>query len=318
MILNLVQIGGAEIRGYSGASLARSLISASYLAIGVICIVYGYSHQLPYLRMAGVAVLSIGGLMAWLGALKRYRVIADTPTAMLRSAAQGYVELIGTCRAIPDEELLRYGKAPPCLWYLATIIEQNRSFGKNRTQTRYERSEDTFLIEDGTGECVIDPQRAEVLSAHHTSWREGSTYYKVSYLLPGDRIYAIGDMRTLRAADGTLDRRADLSVLLREWKQNRTALLQRFDTDGDGEIDLQEWQGAMSAAEREVDAKHRDMRLEPGIHMMRAPSDGRPFLLSNRDPDDLRQRYKWWALCHLTVFLAASVWGLTLLLNRAQ
>ena len=318
MLLHLVDFGGAQIRAYSGRNLIRSLISAGYLAIGIIFIVYGYNHQQQYLRMAGIAVLSLGGLIAWLAALKRYRVIADTPTAVLRSAAQGYVELVGTCRAIPDADLLHYGKAPPCLWYLATIIEQNRSFGKTRTNTRYERSEDTFLIEDGTGECAIDPEHAEVLSAHQTSWRNGNTYYKVRYLLPGDHLYAIGDMRTLRAADGTLDHRADVNALLREWKTDRAALVQRFDTDGDGEIDLQEWQGAVSAAGREVDARHRDMRLEPGLHLMRAPGDGRPFLLSNRDPDELRRRYKWRAWFHLSVFVAASVWGMTVLLNRPQ
>jgi hypothetical protein len=316
MILDLVHIGGAGIRGHSGGTGIRSLIAAAYLTVGIICIVYGFSHQQPSLRLTGIAVLCLGGLVAWLGALKRYRAIADTPTAVLRSAAQGYVELTGTCRAAPDEELLRYGKTPPCLWYLATITERQRRFGKTRTHTRFERSEDTFLIEDGTGECVVDPEHAEVQSAHQTSWRKGTTYYRVSYLLPGDRIYVIGDMRTLRPGDGTLDRRADLSALLREWKQDRAALLRRFDADGDGNIDMQEWQGAVSAAERQVDAQHRETRLEPGIHMIRAPGDGRPFLLSNRDPDDLRQRYKWWGFFHLGVFVAASVWGMTLLLSR--
>lgn len=318
MFWDLLQVGKAEFHTYSGSKAIRALISAAYLTAGLFCIVYGYSHQLSYLRMAGITILSLGGLVAWLAALKRYRVIADTPTAMLRSAAQGYVELTGTCRANGEEELLRYGKAPPCLWYMATIIEHERSFGKSRTHTRFERSEDTFVIEDGTGECVIDPENAEVLSAHRTSWREASTYYKVSYLLPGDRIYAIGDMRTLRAADGTFDRKADLNALLREWKQDRATLLRRFDTNGDADIDLQEWQGAVRAAELEVQARHRDMRLQPGIHVMRAPADGRPFLLSNRDPDDLRQRYKWWAWCHLGVFVAASVWGMFLLLHRAS
>ena len=122
-------------------------------------------------------------------------------------------------------------------------------------------------------------------------------------------------MRTLRAADGTLNRSADLSALLREWKQDRAALLQRFDADGDGDIDLQEWQGTVATAEREVDAQHREMRLRPGLHMMRAPVDGRPFLLSNRDPDDLGQRYKRWAGFHLAVFVVASVWGMTVLLS---
>lgn len=318
MFLDLARIGGIDIRSYPTGGLIRAVISAAYLGVGFICIVYGYSHQLPYLRMAGIATLSLGGLVAWLGALRRYRVIADTPTAMLRSAPQGYVELGGTARAISGAELLHYGKAPPCLWYLATIVERNRHFGKTRTHTRIERSEDTFLIEDGTGECVVDPANAEVLSAHQTSWRENSTYYKVSYLLDGDRIYAIGDLRTLRAADATLDGKADLSALLREWKRDPATLVERFDTNGDGEIDLEEWQGAVRTAERQVDARHREMRLEPGIHLMRAPDDDRPFLLSNRDPDDLEQRYKWWAWCHLGVFLIASVLGLVLLAHQAR
>jgi hypothetical protein len=74
----------------------------------------------------------------------------------------------------------------------------------------------------------------------------------------------------------------------------------------------------VTAAEREVDALHGEMRLEPGIHMLRAPSDGRPFLLSNRDPDDLVRSYKLWAWFHLSVFVAASVWAMTLLLTQTR
>lgn len=316
MLLDLVHLSSADISSYYSGGRIRSVVSAIYLIIGSFCIVYSYSHQATNLRLAGITILSIGGLLAWLGALKRYRVIADTPTAVLRSAPQGYVELIGTCRAVPDAELLYFGKAPPCVWYRATIVDRERGFGKTRSHTRYARSPDTFSIEDGTGECVIDPEHAEVLSAHSTRWREGSTHYKVEYLLPRDRLYAIGDLRTLRTADSIIDRKADVGTLLREWKQDHATLVQRFDRNQDGEIDLQEWQKVVVAAEDEVDSQHCEMRLDPGIHVMRAPEDGRPFLLSNRDPIDLIQRYKWWARFHLAVFVFASVWGMTLLLHR--
>lgn len=318
MLLDLVHYSGFEYRYRSGGRGLRALISASYIIVGLFLVFHSFTDQEVFLRKAGIAVLAIGGLIAWLSALARYRVISDTPTALLRSAAQGYVELNGTCRAIPDAQLLRYGKAPPCLWYRATITEHKSGFGKSGTTTRIERSDDCFLIEDGTGECVVDPEHAEVQSAHKTSWREGSTRYTVHYLVEGDRLYAIGGMHTLRAADGTLDRKADVSALLRMWKTDRAALLQRFDSDGDGDIDLKEWQRAVTAAEHEVDAQHREMRLEPGVHMLRAPADGRPFLLSNRDPDELRQRYKWWAWFHLAVFVAAAVWGMSLLLTQAE
>lgn len=317
MLVELARFGTPELRGPTVGSRIHSLVSASYLFVGLIFIFYSYTEQLPLLRNLGVAVLAAGGLLAWLGALRRYRVIADTPTAVVRSAAQGYIELTGECRAIADAELLRYGRVPPCLWYLATIIEHDRGFGRGRARTRFERSEDTFLMDDGTGCCVVDPEHAEVQSAHRTSWREGDVHYKVSYLVPGDRLYAIGELRTLRAADGTLDRKADVSALLREWKRDRATLLRRYDTDRDGDIDLREWQRAVADAEREVDARHREMRLEPGIHVLRAPADGRPFILSNRDPDELRRRFKWWAWVHLATFIAASVWGMAQILGRA-
>jgi len=318
MILDLVHCGGLEFRYRSGGGGIRAFISASYIVVALFFIFHDFPDQGTILQKIGITVLVIGGLVAWLSALTRYRVIADTPTALLRSAAQGYVELNGTCRPVPDSDLLHYGRAPPCLWYRAKITEHKSGFGKSGTTTRIERSDDCFLVEDGTGECVIDPEHAEVQSAHKTSWRDGSRRYSVDFLVEGDRLYAIGSLHTLRAADGTLDRKTDVSALLRLWKTDRAALLKRFDSDGDGDIDLKEWQRAVSAAEREVDAQHRQMRLEPGVHMLRAPDDGRPFLLSNRDPDELRQRYKWWAWFHLGVFVAAAVWGMSLLLTKAQ
>jgi hypothetical protein len=315
MLFDLAHIGGADLQvRYKGGRI-RGLFSAAYLLAGAFLVFFGYTHPVPYLVNAGVLTLAIGGLLAWLGSLKRHRMIADTPTAMIRSAAQGYVELIGRCKSVSDSELLYFGRTPPCVWYQATIVERERSFGKNRTRTRYVHSEDTFTIEDDTGECVIDPEHAEVLSANETRWHQGSTHYIVKYLLPGERLYAIGDLHTLRAADGVLDRKAEVGALLREWKQDREGLLRRFDANQDGDVDVQEWQQAVAAAGKEVDGQQREMHLDPGIHLMSEPTDGRPFLLSNRDPDELAKRFKWWAWLHLTVFISASVWGMAVLLD---
>lgn len=333
MLLNDFECECAEMSGDLGGVVLPPLVSLGLIFIGVTCIFFGYAFQEPYVRVVGIAAFSVLGLVAWLAALKRYLAIADTPTAVLRGVAQGYVELTGTCRAIPYADLLCPGKAPPCVWYYAIITYKRRRSGD--PEYRFECSHETFLIEDGTGECVIDPRHAEVLSVHQVSWEDAHALYEVRYLLPGDRLYAIGDMRTLRAADGTLTRSgdlsamlrlewkqerrsADLSAVLREWKQDRAVLVQRFDTDSDGDVDLQEWQGAVAAAEREVDARHREPRPKPDLHMMRAPDDGRPYLLSNRHPDHLRRRYKCWAWIHLTVFVATFVWAMTVLVNRAQ
>ena len=101
-----------------------------------------------------------------------------------------------------------------------------------------------------------------------------------------------------------------MSALLRRWKRDGSALAQQYDTDGDGDIDSGEWQRAVTDAESEVVAQDDDMRRKPGLHMMRAPVDGRPFLLSSRHPDELRQRYNLWAWFYLILFVAVSAWGL--------
>jgi hypothetical protein len=307
MWLSTADLAVFHVGTFSRGNLTSALISAAYVVVGTLLIVYSYTENVAELRSVAIGVFVLGGLVAWLASHKRFRLIADTPTALVRSAPQGYVELRGSCQPIPDAGLLHYGKTPPCLWYFAIITEHERRWSRNRIHTRTERSDDTFLLVDETGECVIDPDGAEVLSANKTTWREGDIYYKVYYVIPGERLYALGDLRTVRAADATLDKRGDLNALLREWKQDKHRLLARFDTDGDGEIDMQEWQAAVTAAGRQVDGQHREMRLAPGYHVMSEPSGGRPYLLSNRDPEALTRRYKWWAWFHLAVFLAATV-----------
>lgn len=315
MSLDVVNISGADLRVHFSGGRIRGLVSAAYVLLGGLLLVYGFTHPAPYVAEAGILILAVGGLIAWLGSMKRSRAIADTPTAMLRSAAQGYVELVGHSKKVPEAELLYFGRTPPCIWYHATIVERERGFGKNRSRTRHVRSEDTFTIEDGTGECVIDPEHAEVLSANETRWHQGSTQYRVKYLLPGERIYAIGNLRTVRAADGILDRKTEVGTLLREWKRDRASLVDRFDENRDGDVDVREWQRAVAAAGEEVDSRHRELRLDPGLHVMSEPTDGRPYILSNRDPEELARRYKRWGWFHMAVFTGAFVWGMARLLQ---
>ena len=108
------------------------------------------------------------------------------------------------------------------------------------------------------------------------------------------------------------DRRGDVADLLRAWKGDKNHLLRHYDADGDGEVDVQEWQAAVEDAEGIVDERHAEMRLQPGIHVVRAPRDGkRPLLISNRDPDELARHYRWWSWLHLAVLVGSIVYGLT-------
>jgi Amt family ammonium transporter len=80
----------------------------------------------------------------------------------------------------------------------------------------------------------------------------------------------------------------------------------RFDADGNGEIDLQEWEVARRQAIQTVEQQHHEMRQTSELSVVRAPADGRMFLISTLPPHRLRQRYFWWSLFHLGVALLGA------------
>ena len=104
-----------------------------------------------------------------------------------------------------------------------------------------------------------------------------------------------------------LDKKADLATLLSEWKRDKTALLARFDANRDGEVSLEEWERARQAASDEVDRAHLDIRLKDGIHLVRQPAHGRPFLIANREVSALVRHFRLWSWAHLSFMLVVLV-----------
>lgn len=246
-------------------------------------------------------------LAAWASNYQRCRVISDTPTSRIASAAQGYVELYGRAAMEYSNLLISPYSFTRCIWYRYQVYEKDDNGWK---QISYYTSESTIEITDESGNCVIDPDHAEVISPDRRVARQGS-YKHVEELLRSDSVYVLGEFSTIGGANSLLDKKADVAELLATWKENKTALLQRFDLDGNGEIDLKEWELARRAALREIEKEHREIRATDGVHVMRAPKNGRPFLLSNLSPQKLRNTYLCWGILHLAIlFLAvtSAIW----------
>jgi hypothetical protein len=295
---------------FTKAAMTNALLSAGYLVVGAIGLIYATADkQDTFILTSTTAILAVAGLLAWLAAFKRYRLIFDTPTSQIMSAAQGYVEIMGHCEPHSSDSLLGFGPIPGCVW-LQYTVQQRRGDAWRHLESR--TSDDTFLVADSSGKCILDPDGAEVINAHRKSWSDRNYRHMASYLLPGDTLYALGELTTLGGARAPLDKRSDVSALLREWKGDHNQLLARFDSNQDGMIDLREWEAIRQTASHQIDNQHRELRLRPDIHVLRAPHDGRPLLVSNRDPDWLARRYRWWSWFHLAVFVAATVSGLTL------
>ncbi len=120
-------------------------------------------------------------------------------------------------------------------------------------------------------------------------------------------LYAIELFKSIGGAGGSYDKKGDVQELLREWKQDSAKLLQRFDFNEDGEIDMDEWQAVMDAALREVEKQHGDQRTLPAIHTMIETHDKRrPYMLSAYSQEDLLKRYHGFAVLGLIAFLTAG------------
>jgi hypothetical protein len=272
--------------------------------------------------------------------LHRARLIEDTPTARIRSAQQGYVELDGTAHAMDGEPILTPLTGVQCCWYRYRIEKRG---DKNWRLVESGVSDSLFLIRDATGECIIDPEGAEVTPSDRSVWygdtprpinhnplrtpvtqqpwfqlgrflntdmgsSMGGRYrYTEERLTSGDMLYAIGLFRSLDDVDHAVNRKELALELLRQWKRNPEELARRFDHNGDGQIDLDEWEQARKAAYREAGQEYTEQIQNQVLHTLgRTGSSRHPFLISTLPQFNLVRRYRRWATGSIAGFFLAG------------
>lgn len=250
-----------------------------------------------------LSIMTALSVTGWLSALNRLRAVRDTPTSRIASAAQGYVELTGRGAPFGEPPLLGQLSRLPCLWYRYKL-EQRTSENKWQTVDSGE-SYNLFMLRDDTGTCIVDPEQAEIITKHHDEWYRDNHRCTEWRLIDNDMIYVIGQFRTDGGSTVEFNTREELKALLAEWKKGMPTLHARFDLNGDGTLDMQEWMLARSAAKREVAKRMREAQAAPDISMIGPPGDGRLFLISNLEQDDLSRRYLFWTWVHLAIFFGA-------------
>lgn len=246
----------------------------------------------------------------------RARIIEDTPTANIRSAHQGYVEIEGLGRMIDGEPIHAPLTNKQCLWFRFKVEEQqldqsDRSSNPHWRVVRSATSEHLFSIDDGTGICVVDPDGAEVTPNEKQIWYGNDPWpqnnpalttvggalfgmgrfrYTEERLRPS-RLYAIGWFSSISQVDGEISN--DVTALLRQWKRDTTGLLKRFDTNRDGDIDNEEWETAVEQATIDVLKNRAERSRGAHIHtLLKPPHKNRPFIISPNSQDELIRRYK--------------------------
>lgn len=280
--------------------------SANWLTGGVhVLIVAAAAHaETAAIWPYALGAMSVVSFAAWIGNYRRLRHIDDTPLSNIETAAQGYVEIAGRAEQPAGTPLTSKLTNLPCVWYQYETYEKQSNDEWSLEDSGI--SDEPFVIRDATGQCVVDPEGAEVVCSRKQTWTRDNYRYVERLLLPRDRIYALGDFVTVGGPNTDLNADADVGALLAEWKKEQPALLKRFDLNQDGTLDPREWELARRQARREVEARHRDIRMRDGTHMLRMPADGRLFLLSDYLPGKLRLTYLLWAWAHTAIFIGAG------------
>jgi len=286
--------------------------------------------------------------------LRRARIIEDTPTAKIRSAAQGFVELNGTAVTDPENPIVSPLTDSDCCWYRYEIEKKS---DKNWHSVEKGSSEHPFIVEDETGRCIVLPKGAEVTATDRSIWygksrqpenrnpsrervrmsvgglnvqvnsgfnsqfKTGFSFTQYRYteerIYAGDLIYALGHFRSLDERDHHRARSELTSEILKFWKQDQQRMLDRFDADGDGKIDAMEWDKARETAGQIARDKHDKIRENQVMHTLsKSPVKGHPFLLSSLPEFNLVKRYRIWSRILLAAFLGSSFGVFFLLTNR--
>lgn len=254
--------------------------------------------------LGALAAIAALALLAWPAALRRRHAITGTPTSRIASAAQGYVELHGTGRPLDINPLHSPVSGQACLWYRYQVERQDSD--SKWEMVEQDQSHTSFVLDDGSASCMVDPEGAEIVTRHKRNWTSGDYRYVEWTLQQQDRIYVLGNFVTRHPHQG-LDAGADVRDLLAEWKQDQPGLLRRFDLDRDGKLDEREWSLARRLARGQVEQRHRELRQHPELHLVQgAPAS--LYLISNFDPERLARRYLWLALAQLAAFLLALGW----------
>jgi hypothetical protein len=161
-------------------------------------------------------IFSFGAVLSffiWLSCLRKLRTIRDTPTSKIVSAAQGYVELIGIGKP-SSQPLVSKLRQAPCIWYSYLIEKKSITYetdekGNIQKKESWEivdqgASKESFILDDGTGECIIDLTGADIGSTNSTQWIQADFKYSESILVQNDPLFALGEFLTFGEVNTTV------------------------------------------------------------------------------------------------------------------
>lgn len=284
------------------AALTRPGLLAFAAAMAALLAALALRNGMIALVAFCAVVFLLATFFGWLGSLQRRDAIRDTPTSTANGAAMGYVELVGTAEDAAWPPLRSQIRKTPCVWYRYQI--ERRVGGAWLTESS-RASTQCFLLRDASGDCIVDPEGAEVVPRNRRAWREFGYRYHESFIGKGETVYVLGELTSVHAAlDTPAEERADMSALLGEWKREPEELMRRFDANRDGTLSEEEWEAARREAKATIEREYTARRALGPVNLIRRPGSGGKFIISAFSPSQLAHRFSLWAWLHLGLLVS--------------
>jgi hypothetical protein len=287
-------------------------VAALGLVVAVPFVAYAMRVHSQYWPSIWWSVIAISGFSAtfhfW-----RLLKMHEAPISTIAAAAQGYVELYGHART--DQPLRTPYHGIPCVWYRAWVYANlhNPSGTEHFSHHRlleYAESQSTFILQDDTARCVVDPKGAEVVYFKARTWRKNNHRYVEEYLPANQPIYVIGQLDTRKETLSSSALSSVVSARLKAMKSKPEQLLNQYDHNLNRQIDMDEWEKARQDVIHQVKSEHA-MRAHTGSFTLSKPADRHLFLISAKSPAQLRSQHKQWLFVFLLIavtLLMFSLW----------
>jgi hypothetical protein len=242
--------------------------------------------------LAGIGLLGYGFLL-----LHRKRAIDDVPRSRLRSVAMGFAEVSGQARM--RTPVMAPYSGIPCVTcrFLAEEEDSDRRGGWRTVESG--QSPDWFVLDDGTGTIVVDPDGADLVLGRDyltieraDGWFGRRRRYTEWRLHPGETACVVGTVRRVRSL--AFEQRAALHDRLRAIKQD-PARLASFDANHDGRVDTEEWGNVVRVAQQEVAREAAAAEApRPVDELILGRGEGeKTFVITDRTERDLVRSLAW-------------------------
>ncbi|MFT7234535.1 MAG: hypothetical protein ACI9QV_000097, partial [Methylophagaceae bacterium] len=177
----------------------------------IVTVLAGNITNLPeglfWALMSFLMVCTVNAFSRMSRRLHQAKKIANVPTAKIRSASQGYVELSGIAKLMESPLIVSPLTGKSCVWYRYKVEEKiNTSLTKDNYSSEWRGvkqglSEELFLLEDKIVRCIIDLDDADVYICYEKIWHQrharSRRRYTEQLIRDGNPLYGVGFFKTV-------------------------------------------------------------------------------------------------------------------------